>query len=280
MPAKNSGSKSYLTVVDRQYCYVLQTSNYKNGLHYVVGKKVSQVWGEEVFKRHIKDNIISAFSGKNLNLKKDFIFDGTSSFYEVSYFPMLDSSSEKAISHVAILTRDITQSTKSRKELLKKLYTDPLTKVYNKAYFLDVFSKKYINAKTLALCYLDLDNFKKVNDSYGHSEGDLYLKEFAKYTKEFFGRNAKIIRLGGDEFFLSLSLNVNECASFIEQLNAFVLGLKTKPFNKNGMLGVSVGMVLVKDTSKTALKFAIEEADKLVYKSKNCGKGTVSHKVL
>lgn len=46
------------------------------------------------------------------------------------------------------------------------------------------------------------------------------------------------------------------------------------------MLGVSVGMVLVKDTSKTALKFAIEEADKLVYKSKNWDKGTVSHKVL
>jgi len=93
---------------------------------------------------------------------------------------------------------------------------DPLTKLYNRNYLEDYAEKIFNRIKRhknseLALIFIDLDNFKQVNDIYGHEAGDKVLKEVSKILQEIFRKYDIVVRYGGDEFLILIEdLNFNE----------------------------------------------------------------------
>lgn len=115
-----------------------------------------------------------------------------------------------------IISRNITEQMKLQQELEKKnreleelSSSDPLTGLYNRRYFNDFFPQIIKNAsrfnKSLAVIFIDLNDFKKANDTYGHAFGDEILKSFAHVLKNSGMRETDIIcRYGGDEFVLVL----------------------------------------------------------------------------
>ncbi len=95
------------------------------------------------------------------------------------------------------------------KELLSLLYTDELTQIFNRRYLKEVIPGYFLQAEkekfTVAFYMLDMDNFKAINDSYGHRVGDRALKHFSKIISENIKDKGIAIRYAGDEFVIILS---------------------------------------------------------------------------
>lgn len=108
---------------------------------------------------------------------------------------------ESQVGQICIF-RDVTMEQNLKQQILHNSNTDFLTGLYNRRYFYEYIAKKR-GSQQVSLIYVDLDYFKQVNDTYGHSEGDRALILAARVLKECFPENF-ITRLGGDEFLVTL----------------------------------------------------------------------------
>ncbi len=177
---------------------------------------------------------------------------------------------------------------KENKKLLKELHkqatTDHLTGLLNRRALLEALRKEVERIKgsnrknTLCLCFMDLDNFKLINDTFGHAEGDKVLKAFASILRETLKSYDIVGRWGGDEFVAG----VINCENFD---NPEIC--KTCPYyhkileevKKMGKcyaisLGVSCGVAKI-PTETEDLDEALRIADRRLYKAKKEGKGKV-----
>jgi two-component system cell cycle response regulator len=160
--------------------------------------------------------------------------------------------------------------------------TDPLTKCFNKGYFLEAIEAEVNRAKALAtklsLTFLDLDHFKKVNDTYGHEGGDFVLKEFTNLIRGTGILKQKDIfaRYGGEEFCLMMpGTSVEDAAQVAETLRGKIHGHE---FNYEGTriaVTSSLGVSELKSDHDVASDL-IKAADKALYESKQGGRNRVS----
>lgn len=104
--------------------------------------------------------------------------------------------------------QDITQFRDAEQKIYRMAYYDALTNLANRAYFLERLDEQAAKASRadshFAILYIDIDNFKEVNDTFGHKSGDAYLKNFASYLSDTLGPYHFVARLGGDEFCILL----------------------------------------------------------------------------
>jgi len=129
-------------------------------------------------------------------------------FAELLSISSLNDKNDRAINYVGIFS-DITQSKNHQEELNQMAHYDLLTGLPNRALFANRFqqaiahSKRY--NKKLAICFIDLDNFKPINDNFGHAAGDQLLIEVAKRITACIREEDTISRQGGDEFTLLIN---------------------------------------------------------------------------
>lgn len=150
--------------------------------------------------------------------------------------------------------------------------TDPLTNLDN----LRSLKIKYNSLRELskennsyAVVLIDLDNFKTVNDSFGHDEGNKILVNFSKMLKKATRNSDVIARIGGDEFIIILkNMDENSAKKYAKRLREFfnVYDFNNK-FGINFSMGISIYNNLPKNTED-----AIKETDILMYKAKSAGK--------
>ncbi|HID78938.1 MAG TPA: GGDEF domain-containing protein [Aquifex aeolicus] len=173
------------------------------------------------------------------------------------------------------------------KKLLEQLHreatTDQLTGLLNRKALLEELKKeiakiKRHNKETLCLCFVDMDFFKKINDTYGHAEGDKVLKEFAKILKSNVRVYDIVGRWGGDEFILGIinceyfnDPKVCKKCPIFERISKNVKALGNK---YNIPLNVSCGVAKIPSEVKD-LEKALQLADKRLYTAKKLGKGRV-----
>jgi diguanylate cyclase (GGDEF)-like protein len=169
------------------------------------------------------------------------------------------------------------------KELEFYAYRDPLTGLHNRRYFFEEAPKLWTLAKRqnskLACIVIDIDDFKKINDIYGHSVGDEVLKDFSKHLKNFFRRKSDLIaRTGGEEF--TLLVGYEEKEKLLEYLEKFrkhieenILKLKENSKELEIRYTISMGVELELNNS---LKEMIILADRKLYKSKEKGKNSIT----
>ncbi len=149
------------------------------------------------------------------------------------------------------------------KEITQKSLKDGLTNVYSRK-FLSVFANKFMDKlNSFIVVFLDLDNFKYVNDNFGHEEGDKVLKKVGNILKNSFRSDDFIIRYGGDEFIV-IATNVNE-----NMLNRLTKRVE-KAFKKYG-ISISYGTSLYPQEGKS-LKDLIFLADQRMYEQKKAKK--------
>ena len=163
------------------------------------------------------------------------------------------------VSGYFVILRDVTIARNFEAMILNAANTDALTQLYNRRYFED-FMKN--NAKRpMTLLYMDLDNFKEVNDKYGHRRGDEILQNFAKFMQECFPTGI-ISRMGGDEFTLILEKPISEekMATACELLNQKVMSLF-----RSGGLQVSVSVGISKTDGTRSYDEILHEADERMY---------------
>jgi diguanylate cyclase (GGDEF)-like protein/PAS domain S-box-containing protein len=185
--------------------------------------------------------------------------------------------------HVLWMTRDITVRKEAEKKVEKLAYFDPLTNLPNRRLLTERLTRcvERINRthKTGALLFLDIDNFKRINDSLGHSIGDEFLVELAKRLSSVVRTTDTLARIGGDEFVVLLEY-VGENNEHANTEAAIVAQKLQQVFYKKFEVGASafhasgsLGICLIDNTLTVdnILKFA----DTAMYRSK--GKGGNSY---
>jgi len=174
------------------------------------------------------------------------------------------------------VVRDITARKKAEKTIRKQAQVDALTGLPNRTVFFDRLVMAQLHADReehlLALHFLDLDNFKDVNDSRGHSMGDTLLNEVGKLLKSVVRKSDTIARLGGDEFAIIQS-GINNVAD-AEALANKVLKALSEPIeiaNSQLFIGASVGITIYPFDDQTPEEL-LRNADIAMYEAKNRGR--------
>ena len=154
--------------------------------------------------------------------------------------------------------------------------TDPLTGLYNRRHFEDNLEREFLRAKRygneLSFAMIDIDNFKKINDTYGHSFGDYVLKEVAYLISQTFRKTDLVFRYGGEEFAIIITETSKEKAVVpLERLRQTIADYPLSFEGINITVTVSIGVSDVSDEIETT-KQLFDEADKALYLAKNSGK--------
>jgi len=174
-------------------------------------------------------------------------------------------------SHYVGVFSDITTRKTTEKELLKLANTDPLTDLPNRSFFQASHNNIVRRDTHHALLCLDMDNFKKINDSLGHQTGDVLIQQIAKRLQRISGTDATCYRLGGDEFSILIdrSTDVHRITHFAQT----ILDNMARPFliNKQEfVLGASVGIAFYPEDGSTPQEL-LKNADTAMYFAKNAG---------
>ena len=160
--------------------------------------------------------------------------------------------------------------------------TDYLTGVANARYFFELASAELARARRyerpLTLAYIDVDNFKNVNDRLGHSAGDAMLRAMAETVRSRIRKSDVIARLGGDEFALLLPESGPEAAeSTIEKLRTLLSDVARE---RGWPVTFSAGVVTCVGPPDVTLDDMVKAADRLMYSVKRSGKNQIRFEIL
>lgn len=163
-------------------------------------------------------------------------------------------------------------------EQQEKSLQDALTKLNNRAAFDEHFAKETARCQhkriPLAIVVADLDNFKRINDTYGHTAGDKTLQVLANTFKKHLEKHAFVARYGGEEFvFVFTDINKDELLHILNLLRKTVAKLPFKFKNNKVSMTLSIGATHV--TQEDNVHIAFERADTALYQAKENGKNQV-----
>jgi len=176
--------------------------------------------------------------------------------------------------------QDITSDRQIMETLRQQAETDPLTGLANRwlfqSHYREVVSDSLNYGFASALVLIDLDRFKELNDTFGHSAGDACLCEVARRLKQAFHNAGLVARLGGDEFALILHAPTDP-ARIAHALRQAILML-SRPLFWNGLrleVGASIGVALVGRPHRRRITELFAEADIALYDAKAGGRNKV-----
>ena len=172
--------------------------------------------------------------------------------------------------------RDVTRQLKMQKRLQFLAYSDPLTNLANRTFLLEALRKvirdSVLRQVKVALFFMDLDKFKKINDTLGHKAGDELLCEVANRLIEISRGSDVVARWGGDEFILMMAGDFDEAR--VQEKAETILNSMRKPLNiggKNFSLPTSIGIV-INDKANVEAEQLIQNADIAMYSAKENGR--------
>ncbi|HEX9406652.1 MAG TPA: diguanylate cyclase, partial [Thermoanaerobaculia bacterium] len=204
--------------------------------------------------------------------------DGTAVWFETTSRSIRNPSTNEVDEFVSV-SRDISERKIVEEQIEHQAYHDALTGLPNRRLFRDRLTVALAHARRtsapLAVMFLDLDRFKDVNDSLGHSLGDELLKAVALRLKTALRQEDSIARMGGDEFTILLAnLKTPEDAAKIAQK---ILDVVAQPVRIEGnelFITTSVGIALYPNDGDTA-EALLKNADHAMYRAKEAGRNLV-----
>lgn len=182
--------------------------------------------------------------------------------------------------HFLVMLEDITVRKEYEQKLMRQASFDELTKLPNRLLAFDRLSVALADARRnnsrVALFFIDLDNFKNVNDTLGHFAGDALLIETAGRLQSCLRETTTLARFGGDEFILVMpDLDTPNSARVLAQR---ILKVLQHPFHIHGrelFISASIGITICPDDGDTT-QILLQNADAAMYRSKELGKNAFS----
>lgn len=208
--------------------------------------------------------------------------DGGKFWVEMEIDPVVAKTGE--ITHFVSVQRDVTLRKETEKQIEQLAFYDPLTRLPNRRLLYDRLthalqtSSRKLNCG--ALLFIDLDNFKALNDTLGHDKGDLLLQQVAVRLESIVRKSNTVARLGGDEFVIlleDLSVNISEAATQAEvvaekALNCFHLPFQIGDFEHACTPSIGVAML---DHGTYSTDELLKRADVAMYQAKAAGRNTI-----
>lgn len=208
------------------------------------------------------------------------MFDEDLAVYGATSFKLSHNLSIKAIQE-RVLKYSIRQFVDiiSNKQLQKESITDELTGAFNRRYAMKLLKEKFnravLNPETgFSVAMIDIDNFKSVNDTYGHLAGDAVLKKVVESFSKALREVDVIGRYGGEEFLILISTRKDVALKVCERVRTSVESAKTAWNGTELWVTVSIGLVSFDSNIKTVEEM-VAMADLSLYKAKKLGKNRV-----
>ncbi|MBM4055701.1 MAG: GGDEF domain-containing protein [Planctomycetes bacterium] len=201
----------------------------------------------------------------------------------VQIFPMNGKNGEM---HAIVFIQDVTESvirSSEYAELMQKLredsFRDPLTGIFNRRFMWDwlllQLKRNEREKKPLACMMLDLDHFKRINDTYGHEKGDEVLKSFVEVTRRCLRNSDVFVRYGGEEFVAFLPDNeLLQGIHTAQRVRESIAASGLASF-KPGEITCSIGVSSWNYDNPCTGEDLLRNADKHLYKAKNNGRNQV-----
>lgn len=284
-----SSSDDFLALIDRNYTYLAISEAYQKFFNKqkeeILGHTMPELYGAQYFVENLKHLSDRVLTGETFEHEFWVLSSFGKRYLHTKYFPYYENESDLLPMAYVVSARDNTEKKAnedrliaSEKELEFLAHNDALTGLPNRLLLTDRIGHAIENSKRqggmIAVCFIDLDNFKKVNDSYGHSYGDEILKQFALRVQGKIRHCDTLARVGGDEFILLVE-NIKEKHE-IEIILAKIQAIFEEPFiNKSQkfFLTASIGVSMYPDHG-TDGEMLIKNADTAMYKAKEAGKNT------
>jgi diguanylate cyclase (GGDEF)-like protein/PAS domain S-box-containing protein len=179
---------------------------------------------------------------------------------------------------------DICETKAAQAEIERLAFYDPLTGLPNRRYLLDRLKPALASSARTglhgAVLFIDLDNFKTLNDTLGHDQGDVLLKQVASRLTGCIREGDTLARLGGDEFIImleNLAENALDSAALTEIVAHKIIATLSQPYGLAGRSFIStpsIGATLFND-QQTVSEELLKEADIAMYEAKKAGRNTV-----
>lgn len=240
----------------------------------IIGKSVREIRGSGLYER-LKPYLDRAYDGESVMFEYGAEYRGKSLHFQCHYVP--DRDGRGKVRGVYALTTEITHIKNAERELLRLAHQDMLTGLANRRYFSERVSSCLMQAQQhgamVLLALVDIDNFKAINDTYGHAVGDVVLAEVGVCLQKLVREGEMVARLGGDEFVVLC----NDIGN-LKQAKAFVQSLweRLHITIDAGIAKVSVNMSVGAAICKNELSddALMKLADDALYQAKEAGRDT------
>jgi diguanylate cyclase (GGDEF)-like protein/PAS domain S-box-containing protein len=240
----------------------------------VTGLGFALLWGDDSTQRGVRDLLamVRARRGGSV-LMRTYRKDGGQLWCEMYVAPCTDASGE--VRHYVVVQHDVTDKRRYQVELEYQATHDALTGLANRQFLRRRLHEEIAAAararQSISVLFIDLDGFKRVNDSLGHAAGNTFLCAIADCLREAVRTGDLVARLGGDEFVLVLPERVGEALSgaAIER----IMGAVRKPVtidNQQFLVSCSVGIANYPADGDDA-DALIDSADRAMYAAKKRG---------
>jgi diguanylate cyclase (GGDEF)-like protein len=243
----------------------------------LMGKTILETHGS-AFYELIKDDVRRALAGHRVSVERQHTLNSKDRHFKHQYDPDF-SESGRVIGFYAMVT-DITEFKAIQQQLSAIARVDSLTGLPNRIELLDrleiALARCRRTGASLACLYLDIDRFKEVNDTLGHSGGDLALVEFGRRLRQCVRETDVVARLAGDEFVILLEGLSQPTEA--ERVAAKIIDCMAIPFNIEGArwpVTTSIGLV-VADSMTDDSGSLLRSADDALYTAKRAGRNRAS----
>jgi diguanylate cyclase (GGDEF)-like protein/PAS domain S-box-containing protein len=277
-----SSTADLMAFVDRKYVYQAVNDaylkSYDSKRDDIVGRTMVEIHGPEAFELSIKEALDRCLAGEEAHYQSWFDFPVSGRrFMDVAYYPYRDDEGQD--SGVVVAWRDLTETHTLSEKLSYQASHDALTGLVNRREFEQQLRRLIDMARQEetehALCYLDLDQFKVINDTCGHVAGDELLRQLGMLLPEQVRKGDTLARLGGDEFGVlmercSLKQATRVANALLGAIRDFQFHWEDKSFN----IGVSIGVVPINEGSES-IQAVLSTADSACYAAKDEGRNRI-----
>jgi len=230
-----------------------------------VGKNVHEVLGKNIAKKFMQCMKRAVKNRDTQIFPYHLFFNGKCRHYEARFV-----ASGKG--EILAIVRDFTK----QKEAERMAETDPLTNIYNRRKFSELLDKEIERVerynRALSVILLDIDNFKKINDTYGHDTGDYVLKRISRLIRENIRKVDTLARYGGEEFIIILpETNLKGSMAIAGRIRRVI---EKTSLDKVGHITISAGISTF--TEGDSRQSIVKKADRGLYIAKREGKNRVS----
>jgi diguanylate cyclase (GGDEF)-like protein len=166
-------------------------------------------------------------------------------------------------------------------EIYRRAIIDALTEIHNKRYLIEYLDRELARSarfhRPLVLVLFDIDQFKAINDQFGHMAGDFTLRELASSIKTAISKEETFARYGGDEFVIVLPETTRECGfHFAERIRALVEKKSFRYEDRPYRVTISLGLAATNGDENVTSQELIQRGDERLYQAKHDGRNRVA----
>ncbi len=246
------------------------------------GKSDAELFSQTVTDKFIKTDLEVLQNNKAITTEEVSVSsDGKSRWWLCTRFPYSDTSGRRYVGGIAA---DITERKSAEEQIENLAFYDPLTNLPNRRLLMDrlkhILNTAERHSQISALLFIDLDNFKALNDTYGHNHGDLLLLQVAQRLQANIRKCDTLARFGGDEFVIlleNLSSNKSDAAAQANIAGEKVLRVLGEPYlldGKSHNSTSSIGITLFGDNQED-IEGPLKRADLALYQAKESGRNSL-----